>query len=162
MSIFTTKQQYTSHFHNKTTTIQYSTMEQEIIMALLRCIEKYPEGETNKIWFIKLFQNSLHNQQDPDLDMDLIYNATKLENLLARILATDIKTIVKVRMVQKVILTLWEENQWDLDNLNSYALESKPNIEMEKQLEQEINSTNKQTNVDPLTIHGAPIMQHNY
>ena len=71
-------------------------MEQEIIAALLQCIERYPEGQTNKTWFTKLFQNSLGNQQDPDIDVDLIYNATVLENLLARILAIDIKTIVKI------------------------------------------------------------------
>src|SRR5438552_18412651 len=95
-------------------------MEFEIIQAFLKCIENYPEGSENKKWFTKLFQNSLGGQNNIEIDIDLVYNVTFMENLLATLLAIDIKTIVKVRMVHKVIITLWEENNWDLNVLNNY------------------------------------------
>ena len=47
-------------------------MEFEIIQALLQCIENYPEGSENKEWFTKLFQNSLGEQNNIDIDIDLV------------------------------------------------------------------------------------------
>ena len=98
----------------------------QIIQALLQCIEKYPEGSENKEWFTKLFQDSLSGRINTETDLDLVYNATIGENILASILAIDIKTIVKIRMVHKVIAILWEENKWDTNSLNKYILEEKP------------------------------------
>ena len=51
-------------------------MEQEILQALLQCIEKYPEGSNNKEWFTKLIQDSLNGINSQDTDINLIYNAT--------------------------------------------------------------------------------------
>ena len=81
-------------------------MEHEILQALLRCIEKHPKGSENKEWFIKLIQDSLNGVTSPEIDADLFYNATVVENLLVNLLAIDIKIIVKVRMVYKIINTL--------------------------------------------------------
>jgi hypothetical protein len=63
-----------------------------------------------------------------EIDADLIYNATVIESILASILSVDIKTIVKVRLVHKIICTLWEENNWDTNTLTSYILENKPTV----------------------------------
>ena len=105
-------------------------MEHEILNALLLCIEKYPEGSENKEWFIKLIQDSLNGNTNSEIDADLIYNATVIENLLANLLAVDIKVIVKIRIVYKIINTLWEENKWDSNLLNSYILKKSPNSRM--------------------------------
>ena len=48
-------------------------MEQEILQTLLMCIEKHPEESDNKKWFIRLIQNSLSGNNDPEIDIDLIY-----------------------------------------------------------------------------------------
>jgi hypothetical protein len=105
-------------------------MEQQeifiILQAILECIEKNPDGDNNKKWFTKLIQCSLNGQNCPETDLDLIYNATIIEQILATILAIDIKTIVKIRMVQKVIITMWDENKWDSNLLNNYIYEEKP------------------------------------
>jgi len=101
-------------------------MEQEILQALLQYIEKHPKGDENKEWLIRLIHNSLNNTSSFDIDADLIYNATVGENILANLLAVDIKTIVKVRMLQKIINALWEENNWDMAILNKYILNEKP------------------------------------
>ena len=103
-------------------------MYNEILQALLECIGKHPEGEENKKWFMKLIQDSLEKKTNPETDVDLIYNATIIEDILANILAIDIKTIVKIRMIHKIITTLWIENGWDLSSLNNYILENKPII----------------------------------
>jgi hypothetical protein len=103
-------------------------MEHEILQALLYCIEKHPKGDENKEWFTKLIQNSLNGNADLEIDADLIYNATVIESILASILSVDIKTIVKVRLVHKIICTLWEENNWDTNTLTSYILENKPTV----------------------------------
>ena len=55
----------------------------QIIQALLQCIEKYPEGSENKEWFMKLFQDSLNGRTNIETEVDLIYNATVIENILA-------------------------------------------------------------------------------
>ena len=101
-------------------------MEQEILQTLLTCIEKYPEESDNKKWFIRLIQNSLSGNNDPEIDIDLIHNATVIENILANMLSIDIRTIVKIRLVHKTICTLWEENGGNLEELNNYILENKP------------------------------------
>ena len=101
----------------------------QIIQALLQCIEKYPEGSENKEWLMKLFQDSLNGRTNIETEAGLIYNATVIENILATLLAIDIKLIVKVRMVHKVITTTWEENKWDLGMLNRYILEEKPMLQ---------------------------------
>ena len=88
-------------------------MEQEILNALLLCIEKHSEGNEHKEWFIKLIQDSLNGNTNSETNEDLIYNATVIENLLANLLAVDIKVIVKIRLLYKIINTLWEENNWD-------------------------------------------------
>ena len=106
-------------------------MEQEILQilhALLDCIGKYPDGNENKEWFTKLIQYSLNGQTCPDTDSDLFYNATMIEHILSSILAIDIKTIVKIRMVHKVIITMWEENNGDMNWLSRYILDEKPTI----------------------------------
>ena len=133
-------------------------MEFEIIQALLQCIENYPEGSENKEWFTKLFQNSLGGQNNIEIDIDLVYNATFMENLLATLLAIDVKTIVKVRMVHKVIITLWEENNWDLNALNNYIMNEKP-------IPNDIikpNSEGSLNNINYSAINNQPIeMQQN-
>ena len=101
-------------------------MEQEILQTLLTCIEKHPEESDNKKWFIRLIQNSLSGNNDPEIDIDLIHNATVIENILANMLSIDIRTIVKIRLVHKTICTLWEENGGNLEELNNYILENKP------------------------------------
>ena len=103
-------------------------MEIELIQALLQCVEKYPDGSNNKEWLTRLFQNSLTRQNDIEIDADLIYNATNIENMAASILAIDIKTIVKVRMIQQTITTLWKENKWDSNILERYTMTEKPMI----------------------------------
>ena len=85
-------------------------MEQEILEALLVCIEKHPKGSENKEWFIKLIQDSLNGNTNSETNEDLIYNATVVENILANLLAVDIKTIVKIKLLYKIINTVWEEN----------------------------------------------------
>jgi len=128
-------------------------MEFEIIQALLQCIENYPEGSENKEWFTKLFQNSLGGQNNIEIDIDLVYNATFMENLLATLLAIDVKTIVKVRMVHKVIITLWEENNWDLNALNNYIMNEKP---IPNDIIQP-NSEGSLNNINYSTINNQPI-----
>ena len=81
-------------------------MEQEILEALLVCIEKYSKGSENKEWFIKLIQDSLNGNTNSETNEDLIYNATVVENILANLLAVDIKTIVKIRLLYKIINTV--------------------------------------------------------
>ena len=138
-------------------------MELGIIQALLQCVEKYPKGEENKEWFTRLFQDSLNNTTSSTTDDDLIYNATVVENILATLLSIDIKTIVKIRMVHKVVLTLWRENNWDPNELDKYivgekpALNHKPNLVMQNQLNQEYSLIDKQTNEDQATLHNHPI-----
>src|SRR5438552_13376748 len=100
-------------------------MEQEILQALLNCIERYPEEGENKIWFTRLIRNSLSDNNDPKIDTDLIYNATVIESIFANLLSIDIKTIVKVRLVHRTISFLWEENGEDIRVLNNYILENK-------------------------------------
>jgi len=100
----------------------------QIIQAMLECIVKYPEGNQNKEWFTALIQNSLNNLECSEIDSDLFYNATTLERILSFLLVIDIRTIVKIRMVQKVITTMWEENKWDQNLLNKYVLDEKPII----------------------------------
>jgi hypothetical protein len=58
----------------------------QIIQALLQCVERYPEGSENKEWFTKLFQDSLNGKTNIETDIDLIYNATVIENILAMLL----------------------------------------------------------------------------
>jgi hypothetical protein len=100
-------------------------MEQEILQILFMCIKKHPEESDNKKWFIRLIQNSLSGNNDPEIDIDLIHNATVIENILANMLSIDIKTIVKIRLVHKTICTLWKENGRNLEELNNYILENK-------------------------------------
>ena len=101
---------------------------QQILHALLECIGKYPDSNENKEWFTKLIQNSLNGQECQQTDLDLFYNATTIEHILATILAIDIKIIVKVRMVHKVITTMWKENNGDPNLLNKYVLDDKPEL----------------------------------
>ena len=103
-------------------------MEFEIIRMLLQCIERYPKGSENKEWYTKLFQDSLEGKANPSTDIELVYNATGMDNILATLLAIDIKTVVKIRMVHKVITTLWGENRWTTDYLNAYILSEKPSL----------------------------------
>src|SRR5438477_279445 len=86
-------------------------MEFKIIQAFLQCIENYPKDSENKKWFTKLFQNSLGGQNNIEIDIDLIYNAIFMENFLAILLAIDVKIIVKVRMIHKVIITKKKTNK---------------------------------------------------
>jgi hypothetical protein len=88
----------------------------------LQCIENHPKGDENKEWFAKLIQDSLNGTTNQETDIDLIYNATVIENILVNLLAIDIRIIVKVRMVHKIINTLWKENKWDANLLNSYIV----------------------------------------
>src|SRR4051812_44042508 len=101
------------------------SIEHKIIQALLHCIEKHPKGSENKEWFIKLIQDNLNGITSLEIDADLFYNATVVKNLLANLLAIDIKIIVKVRIVHKIINILWKENNWDIILLNSYILDDK-------------------------------------
>ena len=101
-------------------------MEQEILEALLVYIEKHPKGSENKEWFIKLIQNSLNSNTNSETNENLIYNTTVVENILANLLAVNIKTIVKIRLLYKIINTVWKENNWDVNLLNSYIFEEKP------------------------------------
>jgi len=103
-------------------------MEQEILQALLNCIERHLEEGENKTWFTRLIRNSLSGNNDPEIDTDLIYNATVIENILANLLFIDIKTIVKIRLVHRTISSLWKENRGDIRMLNNYILENKPTI----------------------------------
>ena len=81
-----------------------------------------------------------------------------MENLLAILLAIDVKTIVNVRMVHIVIITLWEENNWDLIVLNNYIINEKPIPNDIIQPNPERNSNN----INYLTINNQPIeMQQN-
>src|SRR5271170_117193 len=120
-------------------------MEHEILLILqgmLNCVERYPDGNQNKMWFTRLIQNSLNGQNCPETDLDLIYNATTIEHILATLLAIDIKTIVKIKMVQKVIITMWEENNWDINLLNKFILDEKPTIQTNQQTTIEIPTHN--------------------
>src|SRR5438552_5837355 len=101
-------------------------MEQEIFQTFLMCIKKHSEKSDNKKWFIRLIQNSLSDNNDPEIDIDLIHNATVIENILANMLLINIRTIVKIRLVHKIICILWEENGGNLKKLNNYILENKP------------------------------------
>src|SRR5438552_18602543 len=101
-------------------------MEQEIFQTFLMCIKKHSEKSDNKKWFIRLIQNSLSDNNNPEIDIDLIHNATVIENILANMLSINIRTIVKIRLVHKTICTLWKENGENLEELNNYILENKP------------------------------------
>src|SRR5438876_12170805 len=127
-------------------------MEHKILQALLCCIEKHPKGSENKEWFIKLIQDSLNGVTSPEIDADLFYNATVVENLLANLLAIDIKIIVKVRMVHKIINTLWEENNWDVALLNSYILGDKPTPQSISQDNLEMPTTSFNNKTTPASI----------
>src|SRR5438552_15532048 len=81
-------------------------MEQEILQALLNCIERHPEEGENKTWFTRLIKNSLSGNNDPEINTDLIYNAMVIESILASLLSIDIKTIVKVRLVHSIHMVL--------------------------------------------------------
>src|SRR5271168_1688596 len=100
-------------------------MYNKILQALLECIGKYPEGEENKKWFMKLIQDSFEGKTNLEIDVNLIYNATIMEDILANMLTINIKTIVKIRMIHKIIITLWIENGWDSSSLNNYILKNK-------------------------------------
>ena len=100
-------------------------MEYVIIQALGQCIERLP-ADCNKEWITRLFQNSINGASNSVTDDELIYNATLVENVMATLLAIDIRVIVKVRMVYKVIVVLWEVNEWDQGLLNSYIVEKIP------------------------------------
>ena len=100
-------------------------MEQEILEALLACIEKHPKESENKEWFIKLIQDSLNGNTNSETNEDLIYNATVVENILANLLIVDIKIIIKIKLLYKIINTVWEENNWDVNLLNSYIFQEK-------------------------------------
>src|SRR5438552_4501399 len=114
---------------------------QDILQALLQCVENHLKGDENKEWFVKLIQDSLNGTTNQETDIDLIYNATVIENILVNLLAIDIRIIVKVRMVYKIINTLWEKNKWDANLLNSYILNNKPTIQENPQNNQEIINT---------------------
>ena len=134
-------------------------MEHEILQAMLCCIEKYPKGSENKEWFIKLIQNSLGGMSNPEIDADLFFNATVIENLLANLLAVDIKVIVKVRMVHKIINTLWEENKWDITLLNSYILGDKPEPQNISQNNPEISIPAQDSKANPILIEELPFQE---
>src|SRR5438477_2981386 len=129
---------------------------QDILQALLQCVENHPKGDENKEWFAKLIQNSLNGTTNQETDIDLIYNTTVIENILTNLLAIDIRIIVKVRMVHKIINTLWKKNKWDTNLLNSYILNNKSIIQENPQNNQEIINTthNTPTNIGkyPITI----------
>src|SRR5438477_2462601 len=133
-------------------------MEQEILKALLACIEKHPKGSENKEWFIKLIQDSLNGNTNSETNEDLIYNATVVENILANLLAVDIKTIIKIRLLYKIINTVWEENNWDVNFLNSYIFEEKSTSRDTQDISQENsevlnisqNTGNNQTTIEEL------------
>ena len=104
-------------------------MEQEIIQVLLECMEKYPESNENKKWFTKLIKNSLEGNTEQEIEIDLLYNATIIENILALMLTVDIKTIVKLRIISQIINMIWIENNWNVNLLNSYVLSEKPQFD---------------------------------
>ena len=91
-----------------------------------------------------------------------------MENLLVTLLAINVKTIVKVRMVHKVIITLWEENNWDLNALNNYIINEKsiPNDIIQPNSEESLNNINysainnqpieMQQNQTPIPLEEAP------
>src|SRR5438552_2751712 len=57
-------------------TISLRNMEQElqeILQALLQCIENHPKEDENKKWFAKLIQDSLNGITNQETDIDLIY-----------------------------------------------------------------------------------------
>ena len=81
-------------------------MEQEILQALLHYVERNPKGDENKEWLVRLIQSSLNDTPNQEIEADLFYNAMIGENLLANLLAVDIKTIVKIRMIHKIINNL--------------------------------------------------------
>ena len=85
--------------------MEYETLE-GILQILLICMKRHTDKGTNKGWFIKLIQNSLEGKIDTELDADLIYNATAIESILANLLSINIKIIVKIRLVYRVICTL--------------------------------------------------------
>ena len=126
----------------------------QIIQALLQCVERHSKDSENKDWLIKLFQNSLTSQNTTEIDSELIYNVTFLENILANILAIDIKTIVKIRMIQKIIWVTWEENQWDTSMFNNYIFNENPtrNTNIQPNLEE----NNNQTDQDKRLINNKP------
>src|SRR5438876_9967140 len=131
-------------------------MEQEILEVLLACIEKHPKGSENKEWFIKLIQDSLNSNTNSETNEDLIYNPTVVENILANLLTVDIKTIVKIRLLYKIINTVWKENNWNANFLNSYIFEEKPTScdiqdisqENSKVLNISQNTENNQTTIE--------------
>jgi hypothetical protein len=66
-------------------------------------------------------------------------------------------------MVHKIINTLWKENKWDANLLNSYILNNKPTIQENLQNNQEIINTtnNTPTNIGkhPTTIEELPSLE---
>ena len=81
-------------------------MEFVIIQVLFQCIERLPADCDNKKWISRLFQNSINGISSLVTNDELIYNVTVVENVMATLLSVDIRVIVKVRMVYKVIVTL--------------------------------------------------------
>ena len=136
---------------------------QRIFQALLQCVENHHKGDENKEWFGRLIQNSLNGMTNHETDLDLIYNAIVIENILANLLAIDIKIIVKVRMIHKIINTLWEENKWDSNLLNNYILENKPELQENLQNNQELINTayNAPTNIKEhqIIMEELPILE---
>src|SRR5438477_9461595 len=134
-------------------------MKYEILQVLLHCIKKHPKGSKNKEWFIKLIQDSLNGVTSPEIDADLFYNATVVENLLVNLLAIDIKIIVKVRMVHKIINTLWKENNWDIALLNSYILGDKPTPQSISQDNLEMPATSSNNETTSILIEELPFQE---
>ena len=128
---------------------------QKILQALLQCVENYHKGDENKEWFGRLIQDSLNSITNHKTDLDLIYNAMVIESILTNLLAIDIKIIVKVRIIYKIINILWEENKWDSNLLNNYILENKPELQENLQNNQELINTAYNT---PINIEEHPII----
>jgi hypothetical protein len=56
-------------------------------------------------------------------------------------------------MVQKVIITMWENNNWDANLLNNYILEKKPTLPKEQHTNIEISTQSEQYTHEQLPPH---------
>ena len=92
----------------------------------------------------------------PEIDADLFFNATVVENLLVNLLAIDIKVIVKIRMIHKIINALWEENKWDYALLNSYILGDKLKSQNISQNNSETITSAHDHKASPIPIEELP------
>src|SRR3981081_3063150 len=97
---------------------------EEILQFLITAVNNYTEQDLS--WFKTLVDDSLAGRQNAESDSDMYYNTTIIDNITANLTATDVKTIVKIRLIFKTIQELWIHYNGNINLLGEYILTEKP------------------------------------